>query len=58
MRWDGSKGEPRWSPARRTGDPPDVAALVAWLASGEAGFVSGQTFAVDGGRMVKLSLPP
>jgi len=30
---------------------------VAWLASEEAGFVAGQTFTIDGGRMVKLSLP-
>jgi meso-butanediol dehydrogenase/(S,S)-butanediol dehydrogenase/diacetyl reductase len=34
-----------------------VAALVAWLASDEASFVNGQIWAVDGGRMAKLSLP-
>jgi hypothetical protein len=32
-----------------------VAALVAWLASDEASFVTGQT--VDGARRAKLSLP-
>lgn len=50
-------GLARIHPAGRTGRPEDVAALVAWLASEEAGFVAGQTFTIDGGRMVKLSLP-
>ena len=44
-------------PVGRTGKPEDVAALVAWLASEEAGFVTGQVWTVDGGRMAKLSLP-
>lgn len=44
-------------PVGRTGKPEDVAALVAWLASDEAGFVAGQVWTIDGGRMVKLSLP-
>lgn len=47
----------RIHPVGRTGKTEDVAALVAWLASEEAGFVAGQVFAIDGGRMVKLSLP-
>ncbi len=47
----------RLHPVGRTGKPEDVAALVAWLASDEAGFVAGQVFTIDGGRMVKLSLP-
>ena len=47
----------RIHPVGRTGRPDDVAALVAWLASDEAGFVAGQVYRVDGGRMVKLSLP-
>jgi meso-butanediol dehydrogenase / (S,S)-butanediol dehydrogenase / diacetyl reductase len=34
-----------------------VAALVPWLASDEASFVTGQVWAVHGGRMAKLSLP-
>lgn len=39
------------------GSPADVAALVAWLVSDEATFVTGQVITVDGGRMTKLSLP-
>ncbi|WP_304619631.1 SDR family oxidoreductase [Paracoccus sediminilitoris] len=41
-------------PAGRVGRPADVAALVAWLASDEAGFITGQDFVVDGGMSVKM----
>ena len=44
-------------PAGRTGKPEEVAALVAFLAAEESGFVTGQVYTVDGGRMTKLSLP-
>lgn len=47
----------RIHPVGRTGKPEEVANLVAWLASDESGFVSGQVWTVDGGRMTKLSLP-
>jgi 3-oxoacyl-[acyl-carrier protein] reductase len=36
-------------PAGRFGKPEDVAALVAFLASDAAGYINGQTVAVDGG---------
>jgi len=44
-------------PAGRTGAPEEVAALVSFLASDAAAFITGQTYTVDGGRTAKLSLP-
>ncbi|MGX9147924.1 SDR family NAD(P)-dependent oxidoreductase [Mesorhizobium sp. 128a] len=44
-------------PLGRTGRVEEVAAIVAWIASDEAAFVTGQIFVVDGGRTAKLSLP-
>ena len=35
--------------ARRLGAPEDVAALVRFLASAEAGYITGQVICVDGG---------
>jgi NAD(P)-dependent dehydrogenase (short-subunit alcohol dehydrogenase family) len=41
-------------PAGRVGTPEDVAALCAWLASSESGFVTGQNHIVDGGMIRKM----
>jgi NAD(P)-dependent dehydrogenase (short-subunit alcohol dehydrogenase family) len=37
-------------PARRLGNPSEVASIVAFLASDEASYVSGSAYTVDGGR--------
>lgn len=47
----------RIHPIGRTGRAEEVAALVAFLAAEESGFITGQVMVVDGGRMAKLSLP-
>jgi len=41
-------------PAGRVGKPEDIAALVAWLVSDEAGFVTGANHVVDGGMTRKM----
>lgn len=38
-------------PLARMGKPEEVAALFAFLASNEAGFITGQTFVIDGGEI-------
>jgi 3-oxoacyl-[acyl-carrier protein] reductase len=38
-------------PAKRLGEPEDVAAAVLFLASRDAGYISGQTLVVDGGMI-------
>lgn len=37
---------------RRQGEPEDIAGACAWLASEEAGYVTGQTIGVNGGRYI------
>ncbi|HWI41018.1 MAG TPA: glucose 1-dehydrogenase [Verrucomicrobiae bacterium] len=44
----------RQHPAGRVGRPEDVASLVAWLASPEAGFATGANFTLDGGMTRKM----
>lgn len=43
-------------PLCRMGLPEDIANTVCWLASDEAGFVTGQQFIIDGGRLARLPL--
>lgn len=38
----------------RVGKPEDIAGLCAWLLSEESGFITGQTFVVDGGMTRKM----
>ena len=42
------------TPARRLGQPEEIAAMIAFLASGRAGFVTGQAVLVDGGAVRTL----
>jgi 2-hydroxycyclohexanecarboxyl-CoA dehydrogenase len=39
-------------PIRRHGEPEDIAGACAWLVSDEAGYVTGQTIGVNGGRYI------
>ena len=39
-------------PVGRFGDGEDIAAAVAFLASGEAKYITGQTLSVDGGMVM------
>jgi 2-hydroxycyclohexanecarboxyl-CoA dehydrogenase len=39
-------------PIKRHGEPEDIAGACAWLVSDEAGYVTGQTIGVNGGRYI------
>jgi NAD(P)-dependent dehydrogenase (short-subunit alcohol dehydrogenase family) len=50
---DGYLDAMKWRiPAGRQGDPAEVAATVVFLASDAAGYITGQTLAVDGGMTI------
>ena len=42
---------------RRYGRPEEVAMAILFLASDEAGYITGQALAVDGGNTASLNLP-
>ena len=44
-------------PMRKHGRPEDIAAMVAFLASPDAAYITGQIFYVDGGITVQLHPP-
>jgi len=45
-------------PAGRLGTPTDVANVVAWLASDDAGWITGQCLTVDGGLTAGSPINP
>jgi 2-hydroxycyclohexanecarboxyl-CoA dehydrogenase len=47
----GIAGQAATSPMKRPGRPEDIAAACAFLASEEAGYITGQTLGVNGGRV-------
>jgi NAD(P)-dependent dehydrogenase (short-subunit alcohol dehydrogenase family) len=49
-----SEADRRQHPVGRVGTPEDIAALAAFLLSGEAGFITGQSFAADGGMTRRM----
>ncbi len=49
-----NEADMRQHPAGRVGTPEDIATLVAYLLSADAGFVTGQNFVVDGGMSRKM----
>jgi 2-hydroxycyclohexanecarboxyl-CoA dehydrogenase len=46
----GIAGQAANSPMKRPGRPEDIAAGCAFLASDEAGYITGHTLSVNGGR--------
>jgi len=49
-----SEADKRQHPAGRIGRPEDVAAMALFLASDDAGFITGQNFIVDGGMTTQM----
>jgi NAD(P)-dependent dehydrogenase (short-subunit alcohol dehydrogenase family) len=49
-----SEADHRQHPAGRVGRPEDIAALAAYLASDDAGFITGTCFTVDGGMTRRM----
>ena len=52
LKGDRARAEIEATPLRRLGTPEDVAGLVAFLVSDEAGWITGQTIYIDGGYCI------
>jgi NAD(P)-dependent dehydrogenase (short-subunit alcohol dehydrogenase family) len=50
------RGTPRPIPAGRPGDAREVGRLIAFLASPEAGYITGQSYVVDGGLLLMAAM--
>jgi NAD(P)-dependent dehydrogenase (short-subunit alcohol dehydrogenase family) len=50
------RGEDRPIPAGRPGDAREVGALIAFLASPECGYVTGQSYVIDGGLLLMAAM--
>jgi 3-oxoacyl-[acyl-carrier protein] reductase len=37
---------------KRSGRPEEIASAIAWLASVDAGYITGQTIVIDGGNSI------
>jgi NAD(P)-dependent dehydrogenase (short-subunit alcohol dehydrogenase family) len=53
---DAQKAAAEAMPLKRIGEPQEVAAAAVWLCSEQAGFITGTTLAIDGGRLA--GMPP
>ena len=53
---DVRSGRRRFNPQGRVAEPDEIAALVAWLCTSDAGFITGSVITIDGGQMALL--PP
>jgi len=54
--WYNREHEGKQVPIGRVGFPEDIAGMVAFLASNQADFITGQTIYIDGGQLARLAI--